>query len=198
MIFVQDNLKHVAVTDKDVLEVGSLDVNGTIRPLVEALKPKSYIGTDITEGKGVDLVCNARELKANSADFIISCEMLEHAQNWRSAMLGMYIALRDQGFLMLTTRSPGFGYHGYPFDFNRFTVNHMEEIIDAIGLRVISCINDPSSPGVFVIARKDDGNKPDLKALAAIEVPRPAGPEPRAYPPYTPGPQEVIFLGPHY
>ena len=60
---------------KKVLEVGSRNVNGTLRRIIENFKPEKYLGIDIIEGKGVDKVCNANELinefGSNSFDVVI-------------------------------------------------------------------------------------------------------------------------------
>jgi len=40
-------------TNKKVLEIGSLDINGSIRIFFDT---PSYIGVDVGEGRGVDIV----------------------------------------------------------------------------------------------------------------------------------------------
>ena len=60
--FVKLNLDRDEVSGRRVLEVGSRDVNGSVRDVISALQPESYVGTDIMEGEGVDIVCNAEDL----------------------------------------------------------------------------------------------------------------------------------------
>jgi SAM-dependent methyltransferase len=141
-----------------VTEAGAYDVNGSVRAAVEALGPASYTGTDISEGPGVDVVCDAGKLDRDSAGIVISTEMLEHAEDWQAAVAGMIRALTPGGLLVLTTRGPGFPYHGYPADHWRFTVEAMGEIMAAAGMDVLDLRADPDpmSPGVFVKARKPD------------------------------------------
>src|SRR6266487_4154318 len=120
------------VTGKLVVEVGSYDVNGSARPYIESLAPASYIGIDMQPGPRVDMVMDAADIPAglgkNCADIVASFEMLEHAEDWQAAAAGMIRALVPGGLLVLTTRSEGFPYHGYPGDHWRFSAGAMGEI----------------------------------------------------------------------
>jgi predicted SAM-dependent methyltransferase len=112
-----------------VLEVGSLDVNGSIR----ANFPRSeYIGIDIREGPGVDLVLAAEELPlkfgAGYFDIVMCCETLEHVEHWREAMLGMWASLKDGGFMTITTPTQEKGRHDYPSDYWRWTLEDYRTI----------------------------------------------------------------------
>jgi len=121
------------------------------------------VGSDPQDGPGVGLVCRAERLPAvlgyDSADIVISTEMLEHAENWRGAVTGMVNILAPGGLLLLTTRSPGFPYHPHPGDFWRFTEDDMDGVAEACGLDVVRLEPDPdwNCPGVFLLARKPDG-----------------------------------------
>ena len=63
--------------EKKVLEVGSLDINGSVRGLFVDC---DYTGIDVASGKGVDWVVNGEDFAApaNSMDVVISCECFEH------------------------------------------------------------------------------------------------------------------------
>ena len=154
--FVARWLDPDEITDKDVLEVGARDVNGSVRPLIEKHKPNRYVGVDIEKGKRVDYVCDAvnlvEEFGAASFDMLVSTEMLEHVPDWRAVVSNFKRVLRPGGVLYLTTRSPGFPYHGYPADFWRFTTEDMEAIFSEF--EIVTVEGDPSEPGVFVKARK--------------------------------------------
>jgi SAM-dependent methyltransferase len=156
-------LDPAEVAGKDVIEAGAYDVNGSVRLPVESHRPATYTGTDMQAGPGVDVVCKAEDLPsafgAESADVLISTEMLEHAEDWQAAMAGMIAVLRPGGVLLLTTRGPGFPRHGYPDDHWRFPVGVMQAILDAAALETDRCEPDPdpASPGVFVKARKPEG-----------------------------------------
>lgn len=95
---------------KRILEVGSLDINGTIRGFF----PKcEYIGLDVGEGKGVDIVCPIHEyFSPQQFDVIVSTEMLEHDKYWQESLLSMYANLKSQGLFILTCAGPTRQEHG--------------------------------------------------------------------------------------
>jgi SAM-dependent methyltransferase len=156
MEFVRDRIGPEEVAGRRVLEVGSYDVNGSVRPLVTSFGPTEYVGVDLTRGPGVDEVCEVTRLVdrfgAETFDVVLSTEMLEHVRDWRGAILNMKRVLKPGGVLLLTTRSLGFPYHGYPFDFWRFSLEDMRAIFADMLLDEIA--GDPFEPGVFVRARK--------------------------------------------
>lgn len=147
------------VAGRHVVEAGSQDVNGSVRPHVLKLGPASYTGTDLFPGEGVDRVADAADLGAvfgeGFAGVVICTEMLEHAKDWQAAMRGLISVLAKDGILVLTTRSAGFPFHGYPHDYWRYPVEGMGIILRAAGLLVERLEADiPSDPGVFARARK--------------------------------------------
>lgn len=164
------------VAGKCVLEAGSMNVNGSVRPHVEALGPAQYVGIDMRPGPGVDRVLAAEKLPGwavatgfdRGADVVVSTEMLEHAADWRAAMRGMIGYLMPGGLLVLTTRSEGFPLHGYPDDHWRYSVEAMGAILKGAGLDVERLESDPlpGHPGVFARARKPAGWEwpPDTEA----------------------------------
>ena len=70
---------------KSVLEVGSYVVNGSVRPLIEAHGPVSYLGVDMAEGPGVDVVANVADLPdlyPDGFNVVVTTEMSAHAAGW--------------------------------------------------------------------------------------------------------------------
>lgn len=161
-----------------VLEAGSYDENGSLREHILSLGPASYLGIDARPGPGVDAVIPAelayRMLPTappagghGSFELVVSTEMLEHARHWQAALRSLTQVLRLGGWLVLTTRSPGFPYHGYPEDHWRFDHSRLAAAFEAMR-QVESCgpvwdevtildDPDPASPGVFVLARRGLG-----------------------------------------
>jgi SAM-dependent methyltransferase len=154
--FGRDSLKEEDVRGKSVIEVGSLNVNGSLRPIVEALHPASYVGVDIRMGPGVDQICNVLGLLDHFGyekfDLLISTEMLEHVKDWQKAISNLKNVLKPDGVLLITTRSKGFRYHEFPYDFWRYEKSDMKAIFSDFIIEVIK--KDHLRPGIFVKAKK--------------------------------------------
>lgn len=150
-------LPEGTVEGKDILEVGSFDVNGSCRPLIMQRLPASYVGTDMQAGPGVDVVCEGENLPncigVECKDVIVCTEVLEHVERWFQFLTAVWSVLKPSGVLLLTTRSPGFPLHNYPADYWRFTVRDMLAIFES--QEILTVTADPTSdPGVGVIVRK--------------------------------------------
>ena len=154
--FGRENLTRQDIEGKKVIEIGSRDVNGSLRPFVEELKPESYVGIDLEAGSGVDEICNVYDLVERfgpeSFDVAISSEMVEHVQNWRDAISQIKSILKPEGVVLITTRSIGFPYHDYPFDYWRYELDDMRAIFSDMTIEALK--PDELSPGVLVKARK--------------------------------------------
>ena len=163
------------VHGKRVLEVGSLDVNGSIRPGIQALGPAEYVGVDMRQGPGVDVVCDAAEIDRrfgpDAFDVVVSTELLEHAREWRKIVHNFKYVLRPCGLLIVTTRSYGVDFHRQPYDFWRYEKDDFELIFD--DLEVEDLRLDPTDPGLFIKARKPvDFVERDLSAHRLYSIPR--------------------------
>ena len=156
--FGRTQLTRSDVAGKRVIEIGALDINGSLRPDVEALGPSEYLGIDIAEGPGIDEVCNVYDLVERygpeSFDVAISSEMIEHVHDWRKAFSQIKRVLRPNGVVMMTTRSIGFPYHDYPFDYWRFELDDMRAIFSDMTIEALEA--DTDEPGVLVKARKPE------------------------------------------
>lgn len=155
--YVEKALTGDDIAGKRVIEVGAFDVNGTTRPYLETLGPAEYVGVDIMGGPGVDVVCGAEHLVElfgrEQFDVLITTEMLEHVRDWRTVVHNMKQVIKPGGIIVITTRSPGFPMHGYPYDFWRYTPADMRAIFADFG-EVDVQSDDPGEPGVFVRAVK--------------------------------------------
>lgn len=154
--FARANLHPADVQRAAVVEIGSRDVNGSVRSLVNALGPASYIGIDLQAGTGVDEICDASALVPrfgrDAFDLLISTELLEHVRDWRAVISQFKQVLKPGGRLLVTTRSRGFPYHGYPHDFWRFEPADVRAIFSDFQLENVE--SDSASPGVLFKARK--------------------------------------------
>lgn len=104
--------------DLIVLDFGSYDVNGTMKPIFRAY---NYMGLDMCEGPNVNLVCNCSKvpLGNNYADVIISSSCFEHDECFWETFLEMCRLVKPGGYIYINAPSAGW-YHGFPGDCWRF------------------------------------------------------------------------------
>lgn len=101
-----------AFTGKIVHEVGSRNINGTVRTFFSRC---DYTGFDLGYGPCVDVVMHyndTNEKYMGQIDTVISCEALEHDRQWRATCLAMVDNLKPGGLLIITAGGPGRPEHG--------------------------------------------------------------------------------------
>lgn len=171
-LFAAMNIRKEEVAGKRALEAGSLNVNGSLRPLIESYGPKEYVGTDISEGPGVDMICDVSGLEKKfgpeSFDFVVSTEVIEHVRDWRGAVHNLKTVLKPGGALLISTRSAGFIYHGYPNDYWRYEESDMRSIFG--DLRIEKIEKDPEL-GIFIkCVKPTDFVEKDLSGLELYSI----------------------------
>lgn len=94
-----------------VLEVGSLDINGSVRGLFSGC---DYTGVDLQLGPGVDLACPGHLLALPSGHFdtVISAECFEHNPFWRETLANMLRMTRPGGLVLVSCATTGRKEHG--------------------------------------------------------------------------------------
>lgn len=93
-----------------VLEIGSLNINGTVR---NAFTANEYVGVDVGSGPGVDVVISGHEYNSkNQFDCCISCECFEHNPFWKQTFLNMIRLCRSGGLVVFTCATIGRPEHG--------------------------------------------------------------------------------------
>jgi len=97
--------------EHSVLDVGSLDINGTLKPFFSGCR---YIGLDIGPGPNVDIVSVCHEFTGpdESFDVVVSADALEHDMHWQKTLKKMYDILKFGGLMIFTCASSGRGAHG--------------------------------------------------------------------------------------
>jgi hypothetical protein len=96
-----------------VIEVGSYNVNGSVRPLLKDVK--RYIGIDARPGPDVDYVARVQNVTSDFgevADLVLSCEALEHDPDQQAHVLAAYYLLRLHGWLLISAAGPARPPHG--------------------------------------------------------------------------------------
>jgi hypothetical protein len=89
-------------TEQVVHEIGSLNINGTVRDMFERC---DYTGFDLMEGVGVDIAKSYSLVAVNELHrptVIISTEALEHDDRWQDTLRAIKNNLRVGGVLILT------------------------------------------------------------------------------------------------
>jgi SAM-dependent methyltransferase len=156
VIFGVLNLTKEDIKGKKVIEIGSYDVNGSLRSYFESLEPQEYVGIDIEEGPCVDMICKAEEVLdkfgPGSFDVIISTELIEHVEDWQNVITNIKEICKEGGIILITTRSYGFPYHPSPTDFWRYEKEDLEEIF--ADFTILALEVDKEFPGVFIKAKK--------------------------------------------
>ena len=113
--FITDCLSTIKndFNNPDIVEVGSYNVNSLVnyRKLIGNC---NYLGIDLIEGPGVDLVLKGENInKLNKKfDIIISAECFEHAENWKCIFRQMIDNIKEHGYIILTIASKGRLEHG--------------------------------------------------------------------------------------
>ena len=93
-----------------VIEMGSLNINGTVRDFYT--NPKKYVGVDLSDGPGVDLISHTEnvDLPDNSFDVSVSAECFEHNPYWLETFVNMHRIAKT--FVIFTCAGEGRPEHG--------------------------------------------------------------------------------------
>lgn len=87
-----------------ILEFGSRDVNGSPRYLFPPLT--QYVGVDIVEGEGVDIVGDASDIdlvpEYGKFDLLICMEVFEHTPHWPDILNNMRLHASDGAQVIVT------------------------------------------------------------------------------------------------
>ena len=116
-----------------VLEIGSQDVNGTIRDYFEEC---DYVGVDRESGKGVDIVCDARKTKFDKQfNTLMIISVFEHDLNWKDTLKHNLQWLKKGGMCFIC-----FGAEGNRPHMDIWQLVPHQEFLDyckEIGLKVV-------------------------------------------------------------
>ncbi len=98
-------------SNSSVLEIGSLDINGSVRQFFNDCR---YVGIDVGEGPGVDIICEGQKFNDpdSSYDVVISCECFEHNPYWAETFSNMIRLCKSDGLIIFTCATTGRKEHG--------------------------------------------------------------------------------------
>lgn len=103
-----------------IVEIGSQDVNGSLRNIFPA--SWNYTGLDFAAGRGVDIVLDDAynfPLESEMVDIVITSSCFEHSEMFWLTFLEALRILKPTGLLYINAPSNGV-YHAYPGDSWRF------------------------------------------------------------------------------
>ena len=106
--------------DTRVIEIGSQDVNGSLRTCCP--ERFGYVGVDFVSGEGVDVVLEdpySLPFATASIDIVLTSSCLEHSEMFWLVFLEAMRILKPHGLLYLNVPSNG-AFHRYPVDCWRF------------------------------------------------------------------------------
>ncbi len=104
----------------NILDVGSMDVNGTLKPLIPF--GSHYTGADIAEGMNVDVVLQDRDhlpFRTGTFDLVVSTSCLEHDRQFWVTFCEMVRVTKVDGYVYVSVPAEG-PYHAHPVDCWRF------------------------------------------------------------------------------
>jgi SAM-dependent methyltransferase len=104
----------------DVVDIGSQDVNGSLRTVCPA--DFTYVGVDFAPGRNVDVVLDdpySLPFADESVDVVLSNSCFEHAELFWLSFLEIMRVLKPDGLFYLAAPSNGV-FHRYPVDCWRF------------------------------------------------------------------------------
>ena len=107
----------------NVVELGSQDVNGSIRSIFSNNPLITYTGIDYADGNGVDIIMADSykiPLQDNSVDVIVTSSCFEHIEMFWVMYLELMRVLRPAGLLYVSAPSNGGAFHRHPVDCWRF------------------------------------------------------------------------------
>ena len=113
-----------------VLEVGSFDVNGSVRDLFQAT---DYTGIDIRPGDRVDIVCHGADFDAAPFDVVVSTETLEHDSRWKETLANMHRLLKPGGLFLFTVATASMPPHNVKEcggHYRNLSLNDLASVID--------------------------------------------------------------------
>ncbi len=155
--------------EEPIYEFGSLQVPGQegfadLRPLFPG---KRYVGSDMREGLGVDVVLDLHHiaLPDHSVGTVLAMDTLEHVAFPHRALEELHRILRDDGTVILSSVMR-MRIHAYPNDYWRFTPEGFRVLLQPFAESFVSYAGPAKFPHT-VVGVGFKGHRPPLEAFPA-------------------------------
>ena len=122
---------------------------------------KNFIGSDMREGPGVDVVLDLHniDLPSESVGSVLLLDTVEHVEYVREAMDEVWRILKPGGILIMSSVMD-FPIHGYPNDYWRFTPEAFKSLLSGFSTSYVYSLGRPWFPHtVLGVACKGDLEK---------------------------------------
>jgi SAM-dependent methyltransferase len=149
--FVEDLMQVVELPDP-VVEFGSLQVEAEqendLRPLFAG---RSFTGSDMREGPGVDRVVDLRRLSFADGEVgtALCLDTLEHCEDPPAACRELRRVTAEGGICVISSVML-FGIHGYPSDYFRFTPEGFRSMLSGFEWADAVGVGDPAIPSQVI------------------------------------------------
>jgi len=136
-----------------IYEFGSLQVPGQegfadLRPF---FPEKKYVGADMREGPGVDIILNLHKinLPSESVGTVLILDTLEHVEFVREAIEEVHRILKPNGVLVISSvmNSP---IHDHPHDYWRFTPEAFKSLLKFFNSSFVDFAGESNFPHTII------------------------------------------------
>lgn len=129
-----------------VIDLGAMNVNGSYRELFSS--NVEYIGVDLEEGPGIDIVLEdvyKLPFDDSSIDLVLSGQMIEHCGQFWRVFSEIARVLKPEGIAFIIAPSTG-PVHRYPVDCYRFYPDSYQALAEWSNLRLVHSWTDERGP----------------------------------------------------
>ena len=156
-----------------VLEIGSLDVNGSVRYRKGLFEGCDYLGIDLLEGKCVDLVVDYTKFQApKKYDMILYLDAVEHDRFREKSFAKMWQDLKDDGIVIMAGSGPNCLPHFISYSCDNFysniTVDWMRDVADRSALNVELIEENDRQDQIYAVFTKNINKEPTKRPLISL------------------------------
>lgn len=134
-------LKDKVSQELTIAELGSYNVNGTLRDYILSTK-WGYVGFDIKHGPAVDVVIEPYRIPeewCGKFDIVLSSQVVEHVPEIWKYIWNIRELMKDKDSICFITTPNTIEYHPYPVDCWRLWPDGMRALLGYANLKVLEC-----------------------------------------------------------